>query len=164
VVVTAKGMVAEADIVLTSPKRMEIGLRFEADQDHLIRFELTRSSDLKTYAGLYRLMDAEDGKGTVMFAELDLEVRGIPRFLSDGPAKKSVREAGEALKKHLLSLSARSGSAPAAAAPVSPPRKRSRRLLQVVQLPTGLRVNFMGKILKFSKNARDNAGSTWPTG
>ena len=103
-VVSVKGSTTCTEFVLNMSRRIQMGLRFDAEPDHILRFELTGGKELKTYAGLYRLIDATDRKGTVLFTELDMEVRSIPRFLTDGMAKKSLQQAGVALKKYVEKL------------------------------------------------------------
>src|SRR5260370_33110606 len=72
-VVSVKGMSTHTEFVLNQHRKLQIGLRFDAEQDYILRFELTSGKELKTYAGSYRLMDADEGQGTILFAELDVE-------------------------------------------------------------------------------------------
>src|ERR1700722_15491736 len=135
-VVSLKGLTAHTEFVLNMTRRVKMGLRFDAEPDQILRFELSSGTDLKTYTGLYRLMDATEGNGTVLFTELDLEVRSLPRFLTDGFAKKSLEQAGNALKRYIEKNPGVRVPAPAAT-PVTPAppaaRRRARRLVQIMK-------------------------------
>jgi carbon monoxide dehydrogenase subunit G len=144
VVVSSQGAFTKAEIVLVSPRRLEATLHFESRVNEAIQYQMTGAKEIKTYAGVYRLSDAADGRGTVLFSELELEARSIPRFVSDGIAKKALKDSGEALKRYIERLPAeRTAAQPTAAAP-APKRRRARRLLQIVKTSKGYRVSLMG--------------------
>jgi uncharacterized protein YndB with AHSA1/START domain len=149
-VVSVKGSTTCTEFVLNMSRTIRMGLRFDAEPDHILRFELTGGKELKTYAGLYRLMEATDRSGTVLFTELDMEVRSIPRFLTDGMAKKSLERAGIALKKYVEKLPAVRDAAPVAApfTPAAPPARGARRLVQIGKLPAGYRIRILGTVLR----------------
>jgi uncharacterized protein YndB with AHSA1/START domain len=154
-VVAVKGTSTYAQVVVNMARKLHLELRYDAESDNLLRFELTNTKELKTYAGSYRLMDAADGTGTVLFTELDVEVRSIPRFLTDGVATKTVQQAGIALRDHIGKMPrAREGAA--TTEPVRPAvRRRARRVLQIVKEPAGYRIWFMGNIMKAKNIAGD---------
>lgn len=153
-VTSVKGISTYTRIVLNMARRLQLDLRFDAESDHILRFELTDARELKTYAGSYRLVDAADRKGTVLFTELDVEVRSFPRFLTDGVARKSVEQAGMALHQYIGKMP-RAESA-VTAEPVNPAvRRRARRVLQIVREPAGYRIWFMGNIMTV-KNVAGN--------
>jgi hypothetical protein len=157
-VASVKGLTTHTEFVLNLTRKVQMGLRFDAEPDHILRFELTSGKDLKTYTGLYRLMDATDRKGTVLFTELDMEVRSLPRFFTDGFAKKSLEQAGLALKKYIEKLPAARGPAPAAAqitAEAPAARSRARRLVRISKDPSGYRIWLLGKVLT-AKNVPGN--------
>lgn len=147
-VVSAKGLTTHTEFLLNLSRKIQMGLRFDAEPDHILRFEMTSGKDLKTYAGLYRLMDATDRKGTVLFTELDMEVRSLPRFLTDGFAKKSLEQAGLALKQYVAKIPARRDAAPASApqAPAPAAPRRARRLMQIRRGPAGYRIWILGRV------------------
>jgi carbon monoxide dehydrogenase subunit G len=145
---SSSGNVAETEIVVNSMKKMKMGLRFEAQPSQSLQFRMTSGKELKAYSGSYRLMDAADGKGTVVIAEMEIDAGAmVPKFMVDRVAKKSIDDTGNALRQYAKSLPVK---AAAAAAPASPrpggtkPR-RARRLLQVVKTPQGYRVWMAGE-------------------
>jgi carbon monoxide dehydrogenase subunit G len=146
-VVSGSGSTAETEIVISSIKTMTLVLRFEAEPIQLLSFRLVRSKDIKGYTGSYRLMDAADGKGTVVIAEMELDAGAmVPKFMVDRMAKKSIDDTGRALKKYIQRL-------PPAAAPVPEvPRvaavvrpRRAKRILQVVRTSAGHQIWYMGE-------------------
>ncbi len=154
-VVAVKGISTHTQIVVNMARKLQLDLRFDAESDNLLRFELTNTKELKTYAGSYRLVDAADGTGTVMFTELDVEVRQSGRLLTDGVARKAVQEAGVALHNYIGKMPRPKESA-ATAEPVKPAaHRRARRVLQIVKEPAGYRIWFMGNIMKAKNVAGD---------
>jgi hypothetical protein len=155
VVVSTQGSVADTEIVFSSPKRLEARLRFEAHENEAIHFQLSGAKELKTYAGVYRLADAADGKGTVLFSELELEAKSIPKFITDGMAKKSLKDAGAALKRYVERLPAEGSQPQSPSHEARPVRFRARRLVQIVKDPKGYRVWLMGESFR-TKNIPGN--------
>lgn len=155
-VVSSKGSTTSVEMVVNTIRRVRFGLRFEAEPNQLVQFELISGKDLKKYSGVYRLVKAADGKGTVVFAELDLEVASMPRFLTEGMAKKGLGELCMALKAYVESLpdvdNVATSQVRAGASPSAPPApRRARRLLQIVKGQAGYRVSFLGQAFTVKK-------------
>ncbi len=153
-VTTRTGNTADTDIVINSMRRMQVGLRFEAQPTQLLSFRMLSSKDLKAYNGCYRLMDAADGKGTVVIAEMEIDA-SVPKFLLDRVAKKSMEETGNALKQYIRSIPVTPGVAAGAAA-ARPPESRARRakrILRVVETPDGYNIWMMGEAYMVRKQA-----------
>ena len=154
-IVAVNGLSTHAEFVLKLNRKLQIGLRYDAEPDHTLRFELTGGTELKTYVGLYRLVDATEGNGTILFTEMDVELRSFPRFLTDGFARKSVEQAGIALKQYIEKMHIMREPA-ATAQPVKPAAHRpARRVLQIVKEPAGYRIWFIGSILTAKNVAGD---------
>lgn len=162
-VASAQGPTSHVELVIGLARKLKMRLRYDAEPDSVLRFQLIAANDtIKTYAGLYRLVDAED-KGTILFAELDLEVRGMPRFLTDGFAKKSLDKTAKALKSYLARVIPAQSAQPTAARLVpaaSLPQRRPRRLLQVVKQPGGYRIQLMGQVVTL-KNLEGSFGGNF---
>lgn len=150
-VLSSAGNASDTEITISSMKRMVIGLRFEAEPVQVLNFRLTKSKDLKGYSGSYRLMDAADGSGTVVVAEMEIDAGAmVPRFMVDRMAKKSIEETGNALKAHIKKVPMQARPAPAAGAGPAPQAvavkpRRSKRILNVVKTSDGYRVWMMGE-------------------
>ena len=144
-ITSASGNTSETEIVINSMKRIELGVRFEAQPSTALSFRMTKGKELKAYSGTYRLMDSTDGAGTVVIAELEIEVgMMVPKFMVDKMTRKMMDDTGAALRKYIGT--APRIAAPAAAAP--PPggkRRRARQILRVVKTPTGYSVWMMGE-------------------
>jgi carbon monoxide dehydrogenase subunit G len=148
VVTASSGNSADTDIVVSGMKRIDMGLHFEAQPPQSLSFRMTRGKDLKTYAGTYRLLDAADGKGTVMVAELDIDPGGmIPKFMVDKMTRKMIDELVASLKKFIISKGAPAVAAAVAkaAAPAKP--RRAKRILRVVKTADGYRVWLLGETI-----------------
>jgi len=152
-VVSSSGSATTVEMLMNATRKIRFSVRFEGDPHQLLQFEMVGGKELKKYEGVYRLVKAADGKGTVLFTEFDLEVASMPRFLTDGRAKKSLDEAALNLKrfvgKRRGSEEAASTQAPVAAIPAGP--RRARRLLQIVKRPKNYRVWFMGEAFTVKK-------------
>ena len=104
-VTSQSGNSADAQIVVASMKRIEMSLRFEAQPIQSLAFRMTKGKELKAYSGTYRLMDATDGAGTVVIAELEIDAgMMVPRFMVDRISKKMIDDTGVALRKHMQSV------------------------------------------------------------
>ncbi len=148
-VVAARGDSVDTDIVINSMKKMKLGLRFEAQPTQSLNFHMTSGKDIKSYVGSYRLMDAADGKGTVVIAEMEIDAGAmVPKFMVDRIAKKSIDDTGNALKEYVKKVPFQAGVGARAAAPAraveSRPR-RTKRIMQVVKTADGYRVWMMGE-------------------
>ena len=144
-VVSQSGHSAETEIVVSSMKRIEMALRFEAQPVQSLSFRMVKGKDVKAYSGTYRLMDATDGKGTVVIAELDIDVgMMVPRFMVDRISKKMLDDTGAALRKHMQSVRIPTAVAAAAPARVSRPH-RARRLLRITKTAAGYRIWLQGE-------------------
>lgn len=144
-VTASSGNTAETEIVINSMKRIELGVRFEAQPTQALSFRMTKGKDLKAYSGTYRLMDSTDGQGTVVIAELEIDVgMMVPKFMVDKMTRKMMDDTGAALRKYLAS--APRLAIPAAARPAAPPRRRrARQILRVTRTEAGYHVWLMGE-------------------
>jgi len=142
-VLSQSGNSAEAQIVVSSMKRIEMSLRFEAQPIQSLSFRMVKGKDVKAYSGTYRLMDATDGKGTVLIAELEIDVgMMVPKFMVDRMSKKMIDDTGNALRKHMQTV--RIPTTAAQAARSARPR-RARRLLRVTKTASGYKIWLQGE-------------------
>ncbi|HWP84969.1 MAG TPA: SRPBCC family protein, partial [Terriglobia bacterium] len=80
-ITASSGNTADTEIVISSMKRIELGVRFEAQPTQALSFRMTKGKDLKAYSGTYRLMDSTDGSGTVVIAEMEIDAgMMVPKF------------------------------------------------------------------------------------
>lgn len=153
-VLSTNGPATTVEMVVKAARRIRLEVRYDAQPCESLEFRMTGGNDVKTYSGMYRLAPAADGKGTVLFAELELEVNSMPRFLSDSFARSSLDKAAVALKEYVGKVAPpRRDAAPAEAAGIvrRSPSRRARRLLQIVKGPRGCRVWFMGEAFTVKK-------------
>ncbi|MBI3895857.1 MAG: SRPBCC family protein [Acidobacteria bacterium] len=146
-VTSRSGNVTDADIIISSMKRIELALRFEAIPPNVLNFRMTRGKDIKAYSGTYRLMNAADGNGTVVIAELEIDAGFmVPKFMVDKISRKMMDDTGSALRKHIATLTIPTAIARASAqkAPEAKPR-RARRILRIVKMPAGYNVWLLGQ-------------------
>ena len=155
-VVATTGNSSDLDLVVNSMKRMSMVLRFDAVPTQVLNFEMIKGSDIKAYAGSYRLMDSADGRGTVVMAELEIDAGAMaPKFLVDRMAKRAVEETGTALKQYIKTLpppAPKASSAdgqPAVAsssgAGKSAPRRRAKKVLEIVKTAEGHKIWYLGQ-------------------
>jgi ribosome-associated toxin RatA of RatAB toxin-antitoxin module len=144
--VTGKsGAATDAQIIINGMKRMELGLRFESQGTQSINFHMISGKDLKSYTGSYRLMDSADGKGTVLVAELDVDVGGmVPKFMVDRFIGKSFDETGKALTAYAKKLPVQVEAAARGPVAEAKPR-RAKRVLQIVKTAGGYNVWLLGE-------------------
>lgn len=144
-VTSQSGNSAEAQIVVSSMKRIEMALRFEAQPIQSLNFRMVKGRDVKAYSGTYRLMDASDGKGTVLIAELEIDAgMMVPRFMVDRISKKMMDDTGAALRKHMQTVRLPTvATAPAPAREARP--RRARRLLRITKTASGYRIWLQGE-------------------
>jgi hypothetical protein len=147
-VVSTNGNVSELDIVVNSMKRISMVLRFEAVPTQVLNFKLVKGSDMKGYSGSYRLLDAADGRGTVVMAELDIDAGPLaPKFLVDRMAKKAVDDTGNALRTYIKTLpppgKPAGGFTTTMSLKVRP--RRAKRVLEVVRTPQGYSISYLGQ-------------------
>ena len=148
VVNSQSGNTTETTISITSMKRIELGLRFDAQPDTALAFKMIKGKDLKAYSGTYRLMDAADGNGTVVIAELEIDVGMMaPKFMVDKVTRKMMDDTGVAIRNHIQKLGIKAAPSAAKPAAAAPARKihRARRLLRVTKTATGYSVWLMGE-------------------
>jgi carbon monoxide dehydrogenase subunit G len=147
--VSSSGNTADTEVVVNSMKKMRMGLRFEAFPTQSLNFKMTSGKELKAYEGSYRLMDAADGRGTVVIAEMEIDAGAmVPRFMVDRVAKKSIDDTGNALKAYIKKLPVEAGPAaetPAAGKPEAGRRRRARKILKVTRTTAGYDVWLMGE-------------------
>jgi len=147
-VVSSNGAAIDTEIVISSLKRMTLGLRFEPVPAQVLNFRMISGKDIKAYAGAYRLMDAADGRGTVVIAELEIDAGPMaPRFLVDRMAKKTLDETGASLKKYVKALPAQ-GPGIARTAEVAVSARRVRHVLRVIKTPEGNRIWYAGQTFR----------------
>jgi carbon monoxide dehydrogenase subunit G len=148
-VVSSSGATTDTNIVINSMKKMQLGLRFEAQPTQSLNFRMTSGKDMKSYVGSYRLMDAADGVGTVVIAEMEIDAGAmVPKFMVDRIAKKSIDDTGTALKGYVKKVPFQGGAAPKVAVPMragDAKLRRAKRIMQVVKTAEGYRVWMMGQ-------------------
>lgn len=146
-VTSSSGQISNVEIVLNSMKKITLALRFDAEPDQLLKFELVSSKDVKAYSGSYKLMNATDG-GSVLITELELDAGPLaPKFVVDRMAKGSVEATGAALGKHAKTLPP-PVTAPAAAKEARSEKKarRPKCLLRVIRTDAGDRIWYGGRM------------------
>jgi ribosome-associated toxin RatA of RatAB toxin-antitoxin module len=146
-VVSQSGNSADAQILVGGMKRIEMTLHFDAQPIQLLSFRMTKGKEVKAYSGTYRLMDASDGAGTVVIAELVIDAgMMVPKFMVDRMSKKMLDETGVALRKHMegsripTAVAQAVKSAAKAAAP-----HRARRLLRITKTSAGYKIWLQGE-------------------
>lgn len=146
-VTSQSGNSVDAQIVVSSMKRIEMSLRFEAQPIQSLAFRMTHGKELKAYSGTYRLMDASDGAGTVVIAELEIDAgMMVPKFMVDKMSKKMIDDTGAALRKHMAGARIPTAIAHAvqSAARAAAPR-RARRLLRITKTAGGYKIWLQGE-------------------
>jgi hypothetical protein len=108
-----------------------------------VTFKMTKSEDLKAYSGTYRLMDSTDGVGTVVIAELEIDIgMMVPKFIVDKMTRKMMDDTGVALCKYIQ-------AAPRAPLPsltsTAGKRRRARRVLRITKTAAGYHVWLLGE-------------------
>ncbi len=146
-VVSSSGSTADTNIVISSMKKMKMGLRFEAQPTQSLNFHMTSGKDLKSYIASYRLMDSADGKGTVIIVEMELDAGAmVPKFMVDRIIKKSIDDTCSSMKAYIQKVPVQAGARPAAPPKVAEARpRRARRIMQVMKTADGYRVWMMGE-------------------
>jgi carbon monoxide dehydrogenase subunit G len=146
-VTSSSGNTADVDIVISSMKRIELGVRFEAQPSQALTFRMTRGKELKAYSGTYRLMDSTDGAGTVVIAELEIDVgMMVPKFMVDKMTRKMMDDTGVAMRKYISSAPpVAAAKAPAAHAVAPGKRRRARNIMRVTKTADGYSVWLMGE-------------------
>jgi len=146
-ILSQSGNSADTQIVVSSMKRIEMSLRFEAQPIQSLSFRMTQGKDVKAYSGTYRLMDATDGKSTVLIAELEIDAgMMVPRFMVDRISKKMIDDTGSALRKHMESVTIPTAAAQAARAAAREARpRRARRLLRITKTASGYKIWLQGE-------------------
>ncbi len=92
----------DAEFVINMVKRVRVGMRFEAQATHVLKFHMVHGKDLRSYSGSYRLVESADGKGTTVFAEMKIDVGAmVPQFIVDYFAKKSIDDTGRSLRRYI---------------------------------------------------------------
>jgi ribosome-associated toxin RatA of RatAB toxin-antitoxin module len=147
-VTSQSGNSADAQIVVSTMKRIEMSLHFEAQPVQSLAFRMTKGKELKAYSGTYRLMDATDGAGTVVIAELEIDAgMMVPRFMVDKMSKKMIDDTGVALRKHLAGARIPTAVAQAAqSAAKATARRRAHRLLRITKTDAGYKIWLRGEI------------------
>jgi carbon monoxide dehydrogenase subunit G len=145
-ILSASGNQTETELVLEGLKTLTVVLRFEGDPGQSLRFEMTKSTDLKAYSGEYRLMEAASGAGTVVISEINMDAGAmVPKFMADRIMRKSLDDMGKALQARIKASMA---EAPVVMTPsaIRKGRKRNRRILQISRTPAGTRIWYLGKV------------------
>ena len=142
-VVSRSGNSSDTQIVISSMKRIELGVRFEGQPGQSLNFRMVNGRDLKAYAGTYRLMDATDGKGTVVIAELEIDVgMMVPKFMVDRMTRKMMDDTGIAMRKYMQSArDSATALLESTRVPVKEAKpRRARRILRVTKTDAGYKV------------------------
>lgn len=141
-VLSASGDQTLLELTTDGLKLME--MRFEVEAGRSVRFTMVKGRELKTYAGLHRLEDSSDGKGTVVFNEVEVDAGVlVPRFLVDRIGHHILDEMGRSLGERVHATA--DGGRAAAARPLDI-RREPRRILQVADTPEGRRIWYRGRV------------------
>lgn len=136
-VLSARGAHSEIELVINSLKKMRMALRVETVANQLVTFQLLRSADVKAYTGSYRLMDAAEGAGTLVVAQLEIDAGPLsPRFLVERMAQKALEETCESLRRYAVATIRLAAAAPERRL-MSSSEARGRTLLEVFETQDG---------------------------
>ncbi len=92
----------DAEFVINMVRKVRVGMRFEAQPTHGLKFHMVHGKDLRSYSGSYRLVESADGKGTTVFAEMEIDVGAmVPQFIVDYFARKSIDDTGRSLRRYI---------------------------------------------------------------
>lgn len=147
-VLSSQGHISTAEIVLNSMKRITLALRFDAEPDQLLKFELISSKDVKGYSGTYKLMNGVNG-GTVLVTEMELDAGALaPKFMVDRMAKSTLAATGEALRKQAKTVQPVTSTAASGGKDVRTEKKtrKNKYLLRVVKTDSGERIWYAGRM------------------
>jgi hypothetical protein len=147
-VLSSQGHISTVEIVLNSMKRITLSLRFDAEPDQLLKFELISSKDVKGYSGTYKLMNGTSG-GTVLVTEMELDAGALaPKFMVERMVKSTLAATGDALRKHAKTVQPIASAAAPASKDVRPEKKvrRSKYLLRVMKTDSGERIWYAGRM------------------
>ena len=101
-VVSDDGSCADAEFVMNLFGRIRLGMRFDARPTQELRFHMIRGRQPKAYSGSYLLRDSADGKGTILMAEMRIELDSfVPAFIVRHYARKSMDDTGRSLRRYL---------------------------------------------------------------
>jgi ribosome-associated toxin RatA of RatAB toxin-antitoxin module len=154
-VVAARGETDEVEITLSAPRRMTMTLRFEAQAQRSLGFEMIKGHGLRAYRGSYRFIDAADQRGTVVMADLDIDAGAFaPSFLVDRLAAKALVDTGEALRRHIQTLTPMPVAPPAPRATPSDRLPGAKRILLIARTRGGYRAWYDGTVLRPETTAR----------
>jgi ribosome-associated toxin RatA of RatAB toxin-antitoxin module len=143
-VVASQGNLTDIETTVVGMKTVHMEVRFEEERGELVRFNMTKGRDFKTYAGEHRLLDAANGQGTVIITEADVDAGAlVPRFMLDIVVRRVLEEIGQGLSERLKTTNAREATAGSRRLE---PKRRRRRILQIANTPTGTRIWYMGKV------------------
>ena len=105
-IVSDAGRSVDAEFVINMFGRVKVGMRFDAQPTQALSFRMISGREVKSYRGSYRLMDAKDGRGTIVIAEMKIELGVfVPAFIINHYAKKSMDETGRSLGRYVKRLS-----------------------------------------------------------
>lgn len=148
-VLNSTGSQTDAEVVQVAMKSVTAVLRFQAEPPASVRFEMIKGTDFKSYSGNYRLMVAAGG-GTVVMTEVKMDAGFmVPRFLLDEKIRQYLEEFGKSLQKRVMATDARSRTVGAQTRTTR--RARTRRLLRLTRTTSGMRIWYLGKILKVAQ-------------
>jgi ribosome-associated toxin RatA of RatAB toxin-antitoxin module len=144
-IITAQESVVETEFVIKSIKTMTMGLRFELVPVESMMFRMIKGTDLKSYQGSWRLMDAADGSGTVVIGEIEMDAGAmVPGFMVSRMAKKAIEETVSALRRRIGEVPFEVEKKGKAFADRDRPR-RLKRILHVMRTQDGYRVWAFGQ-------------------
>lgn len=148
-VVAAGGDTDDVEVSLSAPRRMTMTLRFEAQPQRSLGFQLVKGQGLRAYRGTYRFIDAADRRGTVVMADLDIDAGPFaPAFLVDRMAARALADTGEALRRHIKTLPPVPVAPVKAGAATSDREPGATRILVVTKTRGGYRAWFDGVVLR----------------
>lgn len=146
VIVASEGRMTDVDTTVEGMKNVTMEVRFEEDPGERVRFHMTKGTDLKTYFGEHRLLDAANGNGTVVVTEVEMDAGAmIPKFVWDRLARSVVEEMGAALGERVKAFST---GAVAGRSNRGEPKTRRRRILQIANTLSGPRIWYLGKVYR----------------
>jgi ribosome-associated toxin RatA of RatAB toxin-antitoxin module len=143
-VVANEGSRTDLEVTVEGLKTVHMEVRFEEEPCDLVRFNMTKGKDFKTYAGEHRLLDAANGQGTVIISEVEVDAGSlIPKFMMDAAVRRALDIIGQRLNERIKANFAGGASAGSRRTET---RKKRRRILQIANTPVGTRIWYLGKV------------------
>jgi ribosome-associated toxin RatA of RatAB toxin-antitoxin module len=146
-ILSSEGSRTDIETVVEGMKTLTMELRFEVQPLESLRFVMTKGKELKSYSGEYRLMDAANGKGSVIITEVEMDAGAmVPKFMMDRMVRKVLDDMGKALQERVKACSAMAVAETSKQQTKTPTRRR--RILQIASTASGPRIWYLGKIYR----------------